>query len=245
MGLVGRMLEALAAVFLILALAAPAVATAATVRDCSGRTIEAGADLRRCDLAGAVIIGLDLRGIDLSRANLQDVNGGCDPDLPRTNLFQARLSGADARGALLCDAILARADLRSADLGGASLEDADLRSADGRGLRLDGAGVQFALLMDTALANASLLSINAVGATFDGADLRGVDARDGDFRASRLIGADLRGARLDRVDLTMADLTGADLDRASGLASATWSATICPDGTNSDANGGSCVGHFL
>jgi uncharacterized protein YjbI with pentapeptide repeats len=245
MGLVGRAFAALAAVPLILGLAVPAVATAATLRDCSGRTIEAGADLRRCDLAGAVIIGLDLHDIDLSRANLQDVNGGCDPDLPRTNLFEARLSGADARRALLCDAILAGANLRGADLGEASLEDADLRSIDGRGLRLDMAGVQFAVLVDADLANASMRSISAIGATFDAADLRDVDARDGDFRAARMVDADLRGAHLDRVDFTMANLTGARLDRASGLASVTWSATICPDGTNSDANGGTCVGHLV
>jgi hypothetical protein len=42
----------------------------------------------------------------------------------------------------------------------------------------------------------------------------------------------------------MADLTGADLARATGLATVTWSSTICPDGTNSDANGGTCLGHL-
>jgi hypothetical protein len=44
--------------------------------------------------------------------------------------------------------------------------------------------------------------------------------------------------------LTGADLTGADLRGATGLESATWVNTICPDGTNSDNNGATCLGHL-
>jgi len=36
----------------------------------------------------------------------------------------------------------------------------------------------------------------------------------------------------------MAALTGANVNGV------TWSATTCPDGTNSDADGGSCAGHL-
>jgi uncharacterized protein YjbI with pentapeptide repeats len=44
--------------------------------------------------------------------------------------------------------------------------------------------------------------------------------------------------------LTGADLTGADLRGATGLESATWVNTICPDGTNSDTSGATCLGHL-
>lgn len=229
---------------LVVPMSVSGAASGPAFRDCSGRTIEAGADLRRCDLSGAVIIGLDLHGVDLSRANLQDVNAGCDPDQPRTNLADARLAKADARRALLCDAILVGADLRDANLGEASLEDADLRSADASSIRLDGAGANFAQFTDARLTNASLRSLFAVGATFNGADLRGADVRDADLAHARFVDADLRGVQLDRTDLTMADLTGADLQRATGLDTVTWSATICPDGTNSDDDGGTCLGHL-
>jgi uncharacterized protein YjbI with pentapeptide repeats len=229
---------------LVVPLSVSGVAAGSTFRDCSGRTVEAGADLRRCDLSGAVIIGLDLHAVDLSRANLEDVDAGCDPDQPRTNLTAARLFKADAQRALLCDAILVGADLRGADLRGASLEDADLRAAGAASIRLDGAGANFAQFTDARMAHASLRWLAAVGATFNGADLRGVDARDGDLAHARFVDADLRGAQLDRTDLTMADLSGADLDRATGLETVTWSATTCPDGTNSDADGGPCVGHL-
>ena len=42
----------------------------------------------------------------------------------------------------------------------------------------------------------------------------------------------------------LADLTGADLRGATGLEFATWVNTICPDGTNSDNNGATCLGHL-
>jgi uncharacterized protein YjbI with pentapeptide repeats len=244
MDLVVRSIATLSAGSLILALALPAAVSAVSYRDCSGQSIEAGADLHRCDLSGAVIIGLDLHGINLSRANLQDVNGGCDPDLPITNLAGARLAGADARRALLCDANLIGADLRGADLGDASLEDASLRSADASGIRLDEATAAFAQFNDMRLVNASLRATIAGSATFDGSDLRGADLSDAYLAHARFVEASLRGAELDRADLSMADLTGADLDRATGLATVICSSTICPDGTNSDANGGTCLGHL-
>ena len=55
-------------------------------------------------------------------------------------------------------------------------------------------------------------------------------------------------ANLTNTDLTNANLTGANLTGATGLPSATvagvvWSNTTCPDGTNSDANTNTCVGH--
>ena len=83
----------------------------------------------------------------------------------------------------------------------------------------------------------------ATGAIFDGADLHRADLRWTIFNAATFVGADLRYARLNGADLSRADLTGANLRHARGLPSVTWSDTTCPDGTNSDANGGTCVGH--
>jgi hypothetical protein len=37
----------------------------------------------------------------------------------------------------------------------------------------------------------------------------------------------------------------ANLDRAVGIDSTIWSDTTCPDETNSDSNGGTCVNHFV
>ncbi len=69
-----------------------------------------------------------------------------------------------------------------------------------------------------------------------------------DLRNARLVDAylrdaDLRNAKLDHADLTNADLTGADLSGAS-INGVVWRNTICPDGTNSDANRHTCAGHL-
>ena len=71
------------------------------------------------------------------------------------------------------------------------------------------------------------------GAWFFGVNLSGAD-----LSGSNLVGAYFTGA-----NLTGANLLGADLTGASGLETAMWGDTICSDSTNSDDNGGTCVGH--
>lgn len=83
------------------------------------------ADLRRADLEGATLTGVDLR-----RAVMTGV------DLRRADLRRAVLWGADLRGA----------DLRCADLEGATLAGADLRRADLRRATLTGATLTGATL---------------------------------------------------------------------------------------------------
>jgi uncharacterized protein YjbI with pentapeptide repeats len=225
------------------AAAAPVGASAVEYRDCSGITPAPGAAMHRCDLAGITIIGLDLHGISFAWSNLTGANGGCDPDLPRTNLAGARIYRAILVNAKLCDAILSGADLHGSDLTNAALEDASLIRTNLSWADLDGAGAGFAPFFDANLSNASWVGGSAVGAGFDGADLHRIDLRGTSLRAASLTGADLRYAQLDGVDFTGADLTGANWSRATGRTTAIYAGTTCPDGSNSDANGGTCVGH--
>ena len=64
-----------------------------------------------------------------------------------------------------------------------------------------------------------------------------------DLSYARFTGANLTGANLTGANLTGANLTGANLADAQ-LSGITWSATVCPDGTNSDIVSGTCVGHL-
>lgn len=68
------------------------------------------------------------------------------------------------------------------------------------------------------------------------------DLRNARLANAVLRDADLRNAKLDNADLSGADLTGADLTGAS-ITGVRWANTICPDGVNSDAAGGTCAGH--
>jgi uncharacterized protein YjbI with pentapeptide repeats len=224
--------------------AAPVSAAGSTTyRDCSSIALAPGADLHRCDLADETIIGLDLHGIDFSWSDLSRINGGCDPDFPRTNLAGSRIARAILVDAKLCDAILIDADLHGSDFSGAALEDASLDRANLSWATLTGAGAGFAPFVDANLSNAVWRDGFATGAIFDGADLHRIDFRGTDLRSSSFVGSDLRYARLDGVDFSNADLTGANWRRSTGLRTATFSNTTCPDGTNSDAHGGTCIGH--
>lgn len=215
-----------------------------TYRDCSKITVAAGADLHRCDLSDSTIIGMDLHGINVAWSDLSRVNGGCDPDLPRTNLTGAVAYRALFVQAKLCDAILVDADLHGSDLSGAALEDASLDRANLSWTVLTGAGAAFAPFDDANLSNAVWRDGAANGASFDGGDLHRIDLRGTDLRSASFVGTDLRYARLNGVDLSNADLSGANWRSATGLSSATFSNTTCPDGTNSDTNAGkTCVGH--
>jgi uncharacterized protein YjbI with pentapeptide repeats len=237
--------RALAILLVTVALGAanPAAVGAAAYRDCSDIALEPGAEMHRCSLPGIVIIGMDLHGISFDRSDLTGADAGCDPDLPRTNLAGASLAGTLLIDALLCDTILTDADLRGSDLTGAALEDATLDRADLSRATLDGAGAGFAPFRDADLSDVSWRDGGAVGALFQGAVLRRIDFTGTVLRAASFVDADLRGAQLAGVDFTNANLTGADWRRATGLDSAIFSNTTCPDGTNSDANGGTCIGH--
>ena len=58
-----------------------------------------------------------------------------------------------------------------------------------------------------------------------------------------LSGADMRYADLRNSNLLYANLTDADLGQAQ-LNGVHWENTTCPDGTNSDNNGGTCVNNL-
>ena len=58
-----------------------------------------------------------------------------------------------------------------------------------------------------------------------------------------MLNANLEGTNLPGANLTNANLTGANLTGAK-VNGVTWSNTLCPDGTKSDANGHTCVGHL-
>jgi uncharacterized protein YjbI with pentapeptide repeats len=86
------------------------------------------------------------------------------------------------------------------------------------------------------------------GSSIAGARLSGADLSNSTFAGVSLERADLSGANLEGTDLSGANLVSANLLDAS-MASAkisgvTWGHTTCPDGTNSDAVGGTCEAHL-
>lgn len=98
------------------------------------------------------------------------------------------------------------------------------------------------------LPHAEVTGVSFAGSDLTGAYLATLRGNTADFTGANLTGAVLDDAELYRADLTGANLTGASLRRvslgATVLTGATWSNTTCPDGTNSDGDGGTCAGHL-
>jgi uncharacterized protein YjbI with pentapeptide repeats len=117
-----------------------------------------------------------------------------------------------------------------------------------------------AYLVGVSLVGADLTGANLTGAVFTGADLTGANLSDSNLKGganftnvnlknANLNNSNLKGSNFTGSNLSGAELTNTNLSGATGLKTATltgvvWQGTTCPDGTSSDKNGGTCVGHF-
>jgi hypothetical protein len=129
----------------------------------------------------------------------------------------------------LSDLNLSGAYLSHADLAGATIKNANLKSVN---------------LSGAVLSHSTVADANLMGANLTGAKLIGAILTDTNFGSAKLVGADLTGARLTDVNFKGADLTGATLTGAI-LSDVGWNGTTCPDGTNSNDHGRTCLNHLV
>lgn len=178
------------------------------------------------DLADAQFLPMDLPlgAVDLQGANLTGAGFGGNA-LDGTNLTAANLAGAD----------LSDVTLESVNVTGAQFSGANFLNLRMYTYSLDNitpvTGVAASLPENWTQVGNYLLgpTVIAQDANISGADLAGVD-----LWAGNLINTTLSG------NLTGADLYGAGIASVGG----TLSDTICPDGTNSDADGEDCSSHL-
>jgi Bacterial Ig-like domain (group 3)/Pentapeptide repeats (8 copies)/Fibronectin type III domain len=95
---------------------------------------------------------------------------------------------------------------------------------------------------------ATLAGCNLKGVNLSGADLSGANLKGADLSGANLSGADLSYANLSGANLSGANLTNANLfgaaTKGANFNKVTWSNTNCPDSTNSNVDGGTCLGHL-
>jgi hypothetical protein len=189
--------------------------------DCSNFT--PGANLQYCRLKGA-----DLAGDDLAGANFYGAN-----------LFGADLVGADLANVTLTSADINDINLTDTDLGGAVFDDQDPSLSDGI---ISGGitGTPSVFPIGFNLVDGYLVGpvANLSGAQLSAAALPGQDLLD-----TNLSDADLATANLSNANLTGANLDGADTSGTT-FTDATWSNTTCPDDTNSNNDGDTCVNNL-
>jgi uncharacterized protein YjbI with pentapeptide repeats len=113
------------------------------------------------------------------------------------------------------------------------------------GIDFCGADLSYAKMRNLSLQDTSFCGANLIGVDFTS------DLPDSwmVLHGSQFVGADLRFAlfvntALIGIDFSNADMTGADLTNTE-ISGCTWDNTTCPDGTNSDNNGNTCVNNLL
>jgi uncharacterized protein YjbI with pentapeptide repeats len=223
----------------------------------SGDTFPTGTDFDGANIVGddlhdASLVGADLSGISTSALDYADLSG-------------ADLAGADLSGINLLQDNVEGTDLAGTDLSGASLpgliQDGTVAGtptglATGT-LLIDGwfvgpyqylqsvpgtilAGTDFSAT-GLELNNSQVQSDDLNGDTFaPGTDFSSGSVAGSTFQGDSLVDADFSGSNASDADFTGADLDGANFTGAN-TSSDTWSNTTCPDGTNSDDDGGSCA----
>lgn len=186
-----------------------------------GYLVGAGANLEHADLAGQSLVSANLDNTDLTGADLAKA------DLNSTVQGGTILTGANVTGADLTNASLAGADIQGADFTGATFSGVESGSVT---------GTAAALPAHWSLRAGYLLGPYAglVLANLADADLTGVDLIHADLYLATLTGTNFTDANLTYAALNTDDMTGA-----------VWANTICPDGSNSDTNGGTCVDNIM
>lgn len=111
------------------------------------------------------------------------------------------------------------------DLSNAMITRSEFQGADISGINFTGA----------VMSNVNFANANLTGANFTNA---------GNYPGWNFAGVDFENANLTNVNFTDTNLQGARNLSTATITGAIWKNTKCPDGTNSDENGNTCVGHF-
>jgi uncharacterized protein YjbI with pentapeptide repeats len=133
----------------------------------------------------------------------------------------------------------------SIDCSGQNLHGLDLSNGSHFNVNFSGANLN----------GANLLGSKFFECEFNGANLNKANLTSVQFFECNLPGANLEGANLTNANFApalfifpggnFANLTGANFQNTVGLTTVVWGDnTTCPDGTNSGANGDTCLGHL-
>jgi uncharacterized protein YjbI with pentapeptide repeats len=167
--------------------------------------------LEHANLTGAIFGPIEYHGWIMHYANATGATF-LNTMLIDVEASNATFVGADFRGADLSLSIM-----RNSDFSGANFSNTNVTATYSPGPDFEGS-----IFQNTIFTNALLGSVD-----LDNTDLRGADLRFARISYSPMNNADLRNA----------NLQGAQFVGVT-LASVIWGNTICPDGSNSDANDG-------
>jgi len=156
------------------------------------------------------------------------VNSCDSPPAPGLNFNACNRSGSDWQYENLAGVTMIDANMDQVNFNNTNLTNANLTKTS-----VDGSG-----FIDANLGGANLTFIQATATTrFASAYLYGAN-----LTSAQLAGSDLDGANLHFADLSYANLKGANMINTIVIG-VTWFHTTCPDGTDSETDGQTCIGH--
>ena len=199
------------------------------VMDAIGSRAESGIALER--KAG---FSLDLRGVDLPKAQFLDANLSnamfhhsnlSGTNFANTNLSDALFNFADLSGATFQSMNFTRTRLSSVNLSGAMLEDEDLsrvvfHDANLSRANLDRANLSRATFQDAIVVNAWLECADLSGAGFLSADLSGAQFGKADLSGAHFLDADLSKADISGANISGVEFSSGGPQAAKGLTQA-------------------------
>jgi uncharacterized protein YjbI with pentapeptide repeats len=139
------------------------------------------------------------------------------------NLSHLNLSNQDFTGTNFDSSVLSYSDFTNSNFTNATLDSRPAQFANFTGATFTNANIDYEFMMDDS--------------NFTNANMAGVTVR---FSASN---SNFSGTNLSNAVFNSAYLVGSNMSSAN-LSGATWTNTMCPDGTNSNSNGNTCIGHL-
>lgn len=168
----------------------------------------------------------------------------------------ASVNGCAIQPGTHCGADMSFADLAGVDLAGSVLDQTyrgsiteplwtgvDLAGANLTGATVDDLDMTDANLQNADLTNASMVNVDLTGANLTSANLTSSNLSFSEMADANLTDANLTNANLSYAYLYGTNLTGAQMQGVSMLGTV-WQNATCPDGTNSNTDGGTCEGHL-
>jgi len=147
-------------------------------------------------------------------------------DFTNAQINGVNFTGVDIHGIILKGARISSGDFSTANLTGADFSNLFVPVFQDPGLIPNSEG---------GIANARFLNANLMNSNFSNNTFT--------FRTT-FAQANLQGANFSNTSFKNVDFTGAINGTTANFTNTTWTNTKCPDGTNSDNNGNTCVGHF-
>jgi hypothetical protein len=206
----------------------------------TGYSVKVGAGTRAVGCTTTAATTCTVTGLTDGRqyqARVRAINGVGQGKISRSGKFTPGQSPNCAN--LVPGANLEFCDFHNADLAGLNLAGADFFGAKLVGANFGGADLEAASFGGNTQAQSDLTEVDFSNANLTDANFSGMYMYLTAFVGANLTDASFEGGTLLADNFTTANLTGVDL--ATVLVEfPIWSDTTCPDGTNSNNDGGSC-----